>query len=185
MTITDEKAVLRKKMHAVRNALAPEARQAASQRIAMLAENPLFRAFLPAPGGVIAGFVPIKSEINPLPLMKRLAGEGYRLALPRIAPDGLVFHAYDPGQELAPGPMGTREPYPDWPVVAPDLVLAAMLAFDDAGARLGYGKAYYDRAFAAFPQARRVGLAFAAQRVDAVPREAHDLLLEAVFTELD
>jgi len=181
--IAAEKAALRAKMHALRDAIPPETRRAAAEALAMKAALPAFRAFLPKPGGVIAGFIPIKSEINPLPLMKRLAGEGFRLALPRITKEGLVFHAYEIGQELAPGQMGTREPYPDWPVAKPDLILAAMLAFDRNGARIGYGKAYYDRAFAANPGARRVGIAYALQRIDAVPREAHDALLETVFTE--
>jgi 5-formyltetrahydrofolate cyclo-ligase len=185
MTITDEKALLRKKMHALRDGLPSEVRRAAAGHLALLAEAPRFRAFLPAPGGVIAGFSPIRSEIDPLPLMARLAREGFRLALPRIAPEGLVFHAYDPGQALTAGPLGTREPSPDWPVMTPDLILAPLLAFDDAGGRLGYGKAYYDRVFAAFPAARRVGLAFSVQRVPTVPCAAHDARLEAVFTQED
>lgn len=181
--VTAEKAALRQKMHALRGALPPEVRQEASEALIGLADLPEFRAFLPPPGGVIAGFVPIKSEINPLPLMRRLAEEGFALALPRITPEGLVFHAYIFGEALAPGQLGTREPFADRALAAPALILAAMLAFDRSGARIGYGKAYYDRAFAAFPDARRVGLAFSAQEVEAIPREGHDAVLEAVFTE--
>lgn len=178
-----DKAELRARMADARGKLSPEFRAQAAENLAEKARDPAFRAFLPALSGIIAGFLPIRSEISPLPLMRRLAAEGFTLALPRIGAEGLSFHAYRFGDALREGPLKTREPLPEAPQVAPDLILAALLAFDRSGARLGYGKAYYDRAFAAFPKARRVGLAFAMQEVAQVPREAHDALLEAVFTE--
>ena len=178
-----EKAALRTRMSSLRKALSPELRQQASETIARAVQLPAFRAFLPEAGGVIGGFIPIRSEINPLPLMRKLAAEGFRLALPRITESGLVFHAYSVGDALAEGPLKTREPHASAPLATPDLILAALLAFDRDCIRIGYGKAYYDRAFAAHPQARRVGLAFSAQEVEHVPREAHDAPLEAVLTE--
>ena len=87
-----EKAELRARMSALRKALAPELRQQASETLVRAVDMPGFRAFLPKSGGVIGGFIPIRSEINPLPLMRKLASEGFRLALPRITEAGLVFH---------------------------------------------------------------------------------------------
>lgn len=181
--VATKKADLRIRMAALRAGLDPAVRQRAAESIAAALDLPDVRAFLPAPGGVVAGFLPIKSEINPLPLMRRLADEGFRLALPRITPAGLIFHAYRFGDELAAGQLGTREPLATAALAAPDLVLAALLAFDRRGIRLGYGKAYYDRAFAALPGARRLGLAFSAQEIAHVPATESDLPLEAVLTE--
>jgi 5-formyltetrahydrofolate cyclo-ligase len=48
--------------------------------------------------------------------------------------------------------------------------------------RLGYGIAYYDRLLARSP-GRRVGLAFAFQRVESLPLDTHDQLLDDVLTE--
>ena len=179
----DEKRALRKAMHIARDALAPEWRMQAAQTLADQARDPAFCAVLPAKGGVIAGYWPIRSEINPLPLMQVLARKGFQLALPRIVGDTLAFHAFEGANTLISGAFGTREPTPNALVLTPDLILAPLLAFDDTHARLGYGKGFYDRAFTQFPKARRAGLAFAIQRVTHVPSEAHDIILETIWTE--
>lgn len=181
--MTQEKAELRARMAALRKAIPPETRKYAAESLVILAELPEFRVFLPEKEGVIGGFIPIRSEINPLPLMRRLASEGFRLALPRISGAGLVFHAYTMGDDLVEGPLKTREPHITAPLAKPDLILAALLAFDRDCIRIGYGKAYYDRAFAEHPRAKRIGLAFSAQEVAHVPREAHDAPLDAILTE--
>ncbi len=62
-------------------------------------------------------------------------------------------------------------------------MLVPLLAFDRSGRRLGYGGGFYDRTLAALPHAARLGCAFAAQEMDAVPAGPHDVRLEAVATE--
>jgi 5-formyltetrahydrofolate cyclo-ligase len=64
----------------------------------------------------------------------------------------------------------------------PALFLVPLLAFDAGLNRLGYGKAYYDRAFARWPGSQRVGIAYRCQQVPKVPVEAHDLPLHQVLT---
>ncbi len=158
-------------------------RQAAAAAIAA-------RAFpLPvAPGAIVSGFMPIKSEINPLPLMQKLSGAGARLALPRIVGRGhpLSMHAWAFGAPLERGQWGIREPAADAPEVDPDILLVSLLAFDRAGYRLGFGAGYYDMTLAAL-RARKatvaVGIAFAAQEVPAVPRTERDARLDLVLTE--
>ena len=130
--------------------------------------------------GAISGYWPIKSELDPLPLMLALAAKGYRLAFPRTANGQLSFHLAQT-EALIPGPFGTRQPSPDAPLVSPALILSPLMAYDDQGARLGYGKGYYDGAFLAHPDARRIGVAYGFQRVERVPREAHDMVLERIF----
>jgi len=69
--------------------------------------------------------------------------------------------------------------------VVPDLVLLPLLAFDQAGGRLGYGGGYYDRtlgALGADHEIRKVGVGFDEQEVEDLPKEGHDQLLDFVAT---
>lgn len=177
-SVREAKAALRARMKALRAALSDEERQAAARR---LAERAVPSGFLPAQGGVIAGYWPMKGELDPRPLMLKLAAMGYTLALPRMTPMGLDFHRWQKGDLMDAGAFGTQEPCAVSPGASPDLILTPLLAFDDAGGRLGFGKGFYDRAFAALPGARKIGLAYAFQRVDAVPGEAHDVPLDGVI----
>jgi 5-formyltetrahydrofolate cyclo-ligase len=141
-----------------------------------------------APGQTVAGFMPIKGEINPLPLMRRLAAMGACLALPAIAGRGrpLVLRAYTIGEELVAGTWGIREPKAAAREVVPDIMLVPLLAFDRAGGRVGYGAGYYDLTIAAARAAKpvaAVGVAFAVQEFPHVPSTARDVRLDLVLTE--
>jgi 5-formyltetrahydrofolate cyclo-ligase len=182
--LSGAKDALRKRVMAARDALTPEFRESAARALAAKATLPAFRRLLPETGGIVAGYFPIRSEIDPLPLMHEIATLGYRLALPRIVADGLVFHAYASGDDLAKGPLGTREPLAQSPIVEPETILTPLVAFDIRGARLGYGKGFYDRVFHGMPSTKRIGLGFAMQQVVAVPCELHDAELDAIFTEI-
>ena len=179
----DSKAALRREAMARRDALPPDARQAAAEAIAA---RPFPLAI--APGVIVSGFMPLKSEINPLPLMRKLAGQGARLALPVVAGRGkpLMMREWVFGEPLVAGVWGIREPKPEAAEVEPDILLVPLLAFDRAGHRIGYGAGYYDLTLAQL-RARKpiiaVGLAFAAQEVPAVPATLRDARLDLVLTE--
>jgi 5-formyltetrahydrofolate cyclo-ligase len=85
---------------------------------------------------------------------------------------------------LAPGVFGTSNPRDLQPAALGDwdVVIVPLLAFDRRGHRLGYGKGYYDRLLAA-SHAASIGVGFAAQEIDALPAEAHDVALDYVITE--
>ena len=177
------KAELRREAIARRDALPAEVRAAAAAAIAA-------RAFpLPiAPGVIVSGFMPMKTEISPLPLMKNLAGQGARLALPVVAGRGtaLIMRAWAWDDPLAAGVWGIREPMPQAAEVEPDILLVPLLAFDRAGHRLGYGGGYYDLTIGQLRQRKAivaVGLAFAVQEVAAVPTTPRDAALDLVLTE--
>ncbi len=180
---SDQKAQLRRQAMAGRDAMLPEVRQRAAEAIAA---RPFPLAI--APGVVVSGFMPLTSEINPLPLMKQLAGQGARLALPAIAGRGraLMMRAWQFGAPLERGQWGIREPRPDAAEVEPDILLVPLLAFDRAGHRIGYGAGYYDLTVAQL-RARKpiaaVGLAFAIQEVAVVPATPRDSRLDLVLTE--
>ena len=106
------KAQLRRTGQARRDALPAEIRKAAAEIIAA-------RAFplAIAPGMIASGFMPLKSEINPLPLMRKLTDAGARLALPVVAGRGkpLIMRSWQWGEPLVPGVWGIREPPPTAP----------------------------------------------------------------------
>jgi 5-formyltetrahydrofolate cyclo-ligase len=136
---------------------------------------------------VTGAYWPIRSEADPLPLLAALADAGLATALPAVAGRGkpLAFRLWRPGDPLADGPLGLREPPPDAPALDPDLLFVPLAAFDRAGHRLGYGAGYYDATLAALAPKRplAIGLAFSTQEVASIPAEPHDHPLAFVITE--
>lgn len=112
------------------------------------------------------------SELDPGPLLRRLAEHGAAIVLPEVAgPDRPLSFRRADGQGYA----------------TPDLVVAPMLAFDEAGGRLGQGGGHYDRTLQQLRATGPVfviGLAYAGQEIDRVPREPHDQCLDAILTEI-
>ncbi|MFM2151396.1 MAG: hypothetical protein RLZZ187_3702 [Pseudomonadota bacterium] len=139
----------------------------------------------PPPGAVVAGFWPIGQEIDIRPLLHALHDRGHPIALPVTPPRGnpLAFRRWRPGEELARGPMGTRQPGEGAEALTPAVLLVPLLAFDRRGHRLGYGGGYYDRTLAALPGAMAIGVAHAAQELDEVPAGPEDARLDAIATE--
>ena len=134
----------------------------------------------------VALYRPRGAEMDAGPLARTLAASGCALALPCVeALDRpLAFRAWSPGDLLRPDLVGSAAPLSDAMAVEPDLIVTPLLAFDAFGQRLGQGGGYYDRTFAARPDAARVGLGWAAQAVDRLPAEAHDIPLHGVLTEV-
>ncbi|MCY4231876.1 MAG: 5-formyltetrahydrofolate cyclo-ligase [Alphaproteobacteria bacterium] len=135
-------------------------------------------------GRCIAGYWPVRREIDPRPLLLALGARGRLIALPVTGPRGAVleFRLWRPGDMLTPGPFGLWEP--TGPPAEPDVLLVPLLAFDACGNRLGYGGGYYDRTIAA-TGALAIGAAYAAQKVEAVPVGPHDRPLAGIVTEHD
>jgi 5-formyltetrahydrofolate cyclo-ligase len=137
----------------------------------------------PPPGAVVAGFWPLPGEIDIRPLLETLHGRGHEIVLP-VTPargEALTFRLWTPGAELVRERFGTVRP--TGAEKRPDCLFVPLLAFDRAGRRLGYGGGYYDRTLAALPGAVAIGCAFAAQEVENVPVNPHDIPLHGVATE--
>lgn len=156
---------------------------AAAQRLAAIGLE-----FSGVPGhAVVSGFSAIGDEIDPFPLLTKLIRDGYRVCLPvmqgRSMP--LIFRAWQPGDPTRAVTWGIDEPLPSAPALDPDVLLVPLLAFDQAGYRLGYGGGFYDRTIAQL-RARKpmiaIGLAFDEQRIDSVPHAAYDQKLDWVLT---
>ena len=141
-------------------------------------------------GSAVSAYWPMRDELDPRPLMHRLAERGHPIGLPVMAGKGrpLVFRAWAPGEALEPGGFGTQVPSSDRPEVRPEVLLVPMLAFDRAGYRLGYGGGFYDRTLAglrAEGAALGVGVAYAGQEVDDVPHDGNDQRLDWIVTETE
>jgi len=177
------KAELRREAIAHRDALPAAERQLAAETIAAR-EFPV----AVASGAVVSGYFPMKSEISPIPLLRKLAALGAQLALPVVAGKRkpLIMRAWSLGDPLVAGVWGIREPGPGASEVEPDVVIVPLLAFDRRGHRIGYGAGYYDLTIAKLREKKPVvaaGIALAAQEIAAVPTTPSDVRLDLVLTE--
>src|ERR1700733_1383771 len=179
------KSDLRAAALAARDALTLEQRGAAAQAVA--------ERGLPIEitrGVIVSGYSPIRSEIDPVPLMRKLAERGAQLALPAVMARGksLAFRAWSPSDRLMLGPLGSLEPSPAATELIPDIMLVPLAAFDRLGHRIGYGAGHYDFTLAHLRKVKpitAIGLAFAAQEIEAVPALSHDVALDYVLTETE
>lgn len=139
-------------------------------------------------GAVVALYHPLPDELDTAPLAEALLERNIAIALPAIArrKAPLVFRRFNEGDRLVEGPFRTLEPVQDAEAVTPQIVVAPLLGFTRAGARLGYGGGYYDRTLAALrgaDGALAIGYAYGAQEVDALPTDARDQPLDWIVTE--
>src|ERR1700742_4781628 len=106
MPAPSSKAELPAAALARRDALSPEQRSNAAQAVA--AHGLPFEI---TSGMVVSGYSPIRSEIDPTPLMQKLAAQGARLALPAVMARGqaLVFRAWSVGDRMVLGGLGIPE----------------------------------------------------------------------------
>jgi 5-formyltetrahydrofolate cyclo-ligase len=177
------KADLRSAALAKRDALSGEQRAAAAEAVA--GRGLPFE--MPA-GAIVSGYSPIRSELDPVPLMQALAAHGARLALPAVTARGksLAFRAWSANDRLMLGPLGILEPSPAAVELIPDIMLVPLAAFDRLGHRIGYGAGHYDYTLAHLRKMKvikAIGMAFAAQEIEAVPALSHDVALDYVLTE--
>ena len=180
LQIEAEKQVMRAKARAARQAVSADERVRAAESIAQIGLG-----FLDRSPGVAAAYYPVRSEFDCMPLLRRLAADGWALSLPVIggaAP--LRFRQWTFGAPLEPGPFGIPEPVAG-AFAVPDVLLVPLLAFDRRGYRLGYGGGHYDRTLAALRGqggVTAIGLAFDAQEVAEVPVCNYDERLDWILT---
>lgn len=137
-------------------------------------------------GVPLAGYMPIRTEIDPLPAMTEAAAHG-DVGVPVIEGQGLPlrFSRWQPECALRDGPFGARVPVVD-DYFEPEIVIVPLVAFDLNGGRLGYGGGFYDRTLERL-RARRatlaIGFAFDAQEAESLPLEPTDQPLDMIVTE--
>lgn len=136
-------------------------------------------------GRCVGGYAAAGSEAPVETLLAIAAEAGVATALPHFgARDAaMAFTAWRPGDPLEAGPWRVNQPVGATETLVPKLLLCPVLGFDRRGGRIGQGAGHYDRYFEKAPDTLRVGIAWSVQEVDVVPREPHDMPLDAVLTE--
>jgi 5-formyltetrahydrofolate cyclo-ligase len=137
-------------------------------------------------GVPLSGYMPIRTEIDPLPAMAEAAAHG-PVGVPVIQAAGLPlkFSRWEPGCPLKEGPFGAMIPEMD-DFLEPEILIVPLVAFDRSGGRLGYGGGFYDRTLELLRGRRAtlaIGFAYAAQEAVALPLEPTDQPLDMVVTE--
>ncbi len=180
MDLTEIKAEARKAAFARRKAAHAEAGPGAAGVLAEVLAG--YR------GVPLAGYMPIRTEIDPLPVMAEAAAHG-PVGVPVIQEAGLPleFSRWEPGCALKDGPFGARVPEVE-DYFDPEILIVPLVAFDRAGGRLGYGGGFYDRTLERL-RARRatlaIGFAYGAQLAEGLPLEPTDQALDLVVTEAE
>jgi len=183
VSIATRKARARKAALARRKAAHEAAHEAGRARPAV---DNLLALLATGPAGAIAGYMPIRTEIDPLPAMRELARRR-TVAVPVVLGPGrpLAFHRWAPDMPMQVGAFGAMIPR-EAIAVTPRIVILPLVAFDRRGFRLGYGGGFYDRTLEGL-RARgpvlAVGLAYGAQQVERLPVEPTDQPMDAVVTE--
>jgi 5-formyltetrahydrofolate cyclo-ligase len=135
-------------------------------------------------GCALSGYMPMRTEIDPLPAMAAHQGTvGVPVIMAAATP--LRFREWSPGCAMTEGAFKAFIPV-DGAWIEPEVLIVPLLAFDARGFRLGYGGGFYDRTLQALRQRHltvAVGFAFAAQQIDRVPTDVFDQRLDAVVTE--
>jgi 5-formyltetrahydrofolate cyclo-ligase len=176
VTIADTKAAARKAAYAARKAAFALGQGAAASHLAtVLAAHA---------GRVLSGYMPMRTEIDPLSAMAAHAGP---VGVPVIPGRGVAlrFRRWTPDAAMTEGEFGALIPA-DGEWLEPEVLIVPLLAWDRRGYRLGYGGGYYDRTLERLRALRptlAIGFAFAAQEVTEVPREPTDQRLDLIVTE--
>ncbi len=171
-------------MRARRGALTVDVRAEAACAVANFFPSDLGRAPIK-----VAGYLPMGAELDPGPLLTRLAGTGFVTLLPVVTAraSAVCFREASDPKAYVLDAAGILAPPPNAAEATPDIVLVPLVAFDRFGGRLGQGGGYYDRTLAdlrAGPGVVAVGLGFSVQEVDEVPCDPHDQFLDAICTEI-
>ncbi len=182
--LKEQKAATRKQAGAARKLAAQQAGDAAATDLAALFVDQIPLGNVAA----VSGFLPIGSEMDVRPLLNRLRAKEIEVSLPVVIGNDLplVFRKWCDGDPLIEEEFGTKAPGPEAKELVPDLLIVPMLAFDRLGYRLGYGGGFYDRTLARLRRDKRivaVGVAYAGQEIDVVPRDELDQPLDRIVTE--
>jgi len=182
-TVALTKPALRAELRAARDAFVLDLPPGRRKRLEALAADhlaPLLReatcvAFYQAAGGELGCGAAIAAA----------AERGIAIALPHVERgDGVMrFLRWSPGDPLESGWRGLIQPRADSPETAPDHIITPLLGFDAALSRLGQGAGFYDRTFAARPDARRIGFGWSVQQRPVIACDPWDVRLDAIVTE--
>ena len=183
MKITDQKKALRKQMQARRAALPTAGKAAYDQWICQA----LWQKIEKQGYRSVHCYLPMGTEINIFPLIKKMLEKGLTVVAPKTLPKSrlqhLVLHSLE---ELENGVFGTVYPAGGQEFGGNyDMIIVPGLAFDRLNYRLGYGGGYYDTFLRNYPSATKIGIGYPFQEIENLPVEAHDIQLDEVLIKRD
>ena len=163
-----------------RELLSPKETQQLSAKICENLQNQ--PSFLQA--DTVYFYYPLNTEANLLLLAEKALSMGKQIAFPRVNGTKMDFYQVNSLTEFTEGTFHVMEPTGQQKICQKDpLVLVPGLAFDLQGRRMGYGKGYYDKYFARYPDCMKIGICYAMQIIDEVPTSQYDIPMDAVATE--
>lgn len=196
-----DKAELRRTALARRDAIDLDVRAAKSAVICARLVELLGRLDAAAPR-IVAVYAAMGSEVNPAAFAAAAAKRDWRVAYPcmlsaaeatacgqrmcmrAVAVDdasAAPFIAH-PTRAFAATDIDSNR-FPIVPAKALDMIVVPLVAFDQTGARLGYGGGCYDRYLPTLSTTCQIiGIAFDEQRVDHIPTDAHDMPLPNIIS---
>lgn len=133
---------------------------------------------------IIYFYYPLGSEVNLLPLAEEVLLLGKQIAFPRVDGTDMDFYKVRSLKEFREGYFHVMEPTGKEMLQEPQaLVFVPGLGFDSGRNRMGYGKGYYDRYFAKYPECKKIGIAYEIQIVENLVCDVYDVPMDAVITE--
>jgi 5-formyltetrahydrofolate cyclo-ligase len=180
---SENKSDLRRQFRSARDAFV--AGLSDGERAIAFSRLPSPLASLCSAGKIVAGYIPIGSEANPVRLMLDAQAQGCSLALPFVTSKAspMRFLAWDGSAPLQPGPFGLQQPAENAPELTPDVILVPLVAFDQRLMRLGQGAGHYDRALSLLGNAVAVGVAYSVQETELLAADPWDVPMDAILTE--
>ncbi|MEX2525130.1 MAG: 5-formyltetrahydrofolate cyclo-ligase [Gammaproteobacteria bacterium] len=177
--ILRRKTELRQQLKAQRAQMPPAAREHEDQGIlgALLELAPVQAARR------VFCFISHGDETDTHALIDALLAQGKEIVVPKIMPQGMIAVPFSDWSELRPGQLGILTPIATTPSnESIDVCITPGLGFTESGKRLGYGRGYYDRWFAAHPVVDRIGIAYDCQIVDDLPTDGRDIPVTMLVT---
>ena len=134
----------------------------------------------------VAFYIAIGDELDCRPAIQAVARRGIVVALPHVTGRGapMRFLRWAPGDALETGWAGLLQPPGESPEIEPDIIVAPLLGFDSALARIGQGAGFYDRVFGVREGVKKIGLGWSVQQSSAIGCDPWDVPLDAVVTEV-
>ena len=196
-----DKAELRRAVIARRDAIDLDVRKAKSAVICTRLVELLGRLDAAAPR-TVAVYAAMGSEADPAAFAAAAAARGWRAAYPcmlsaaeaaacgqrmcmrAVAADDASAAPFitHPTRTFAAADINSDR-FPIVPAESLGIIVVPLVAFDQTGARLGYGGGCYARYLPTVPASCQViGIAFDEQRVNHVPADAHDLPLPTIIS---
>lgn len=135
----------------------------------------------------IRAYVSFRNEVNTIPLIEKCLTMNKTISVPKVYGEDMIFYRIQDTSDLCEGYMGIREPSEDLPVMYSHsgIIIVPGMVFDRRGNRAGYGRGFYDRYLAKFPELIKIGVAFDFQLVDEIDTNPFDVAMDYILTDTE